>query len=251
MRGHLAFDPVVHSTGHCRHFLLARLNAQRHPTARKFAGSSINNGICYPPKIRVQDIPLVPLIDDRMGCIRKELLQVEQQHPARTAILAVMPCQLLFDALDLPVQSLTNPACTVVIDHAGVVKRLQHFLADDLVDLSVCNMRSVNPTNLAAFADREMNVFLRPPPFGQNKPPLLRCVGKQMPLKVLRALLPAYTVAAFPAVFEHRVVAEHFFQRTEGGTTGFLSGSACCPAALVSCFMALLTCHKSIRSSYR
>lgn len=107
-----------------------------------------------------------------------------------------MPCQLLFDALDLPVQSLTNPACTVVIDHAGVVKRLQHFLADDLVDLSVCNMRSVNPTNLAAFADREMNVFLRPPPFGQNKPPLLRCVGKQMPLKVLRALLPAYTVAA-------------------------------------------------------
>ena len=105
-------------------------------------------------------------------------------------------------------------------------------------------MRSVNPTNLAAFADREMNVFLRPPPFCQNKPPLLRCVGKQMPLKVLRALLPAYTVAAFPAIFEHRVVTEYFFQRTEGGTPSFLSGSACCPAALVSCFMALLTCHK-------
>ena len=118
----------------------------------------------------------VPLIDDGMGCVREEFLQVEQQHPARTAILAVMPCQLLFDALDMPVQPLTNPACTVVIDHAGVIKRLQHFLADDLVDLSVCNMRSVNPTNLAAFTDREMNVFLRPPPFCQIWPEMLqRC----------------------------------------------------------------------------
>ena len=44
--------------------------------ARKFAGSSINNGICYPPKIRVQDIPLVPLIDDGMGRMGHSSIQV-------------------------------------------------------------------------------------------------------------------------------------------------------------------------------
>lgn len=147
-------------------------------------------------------------------------------------------------------QTFSGTTCTVVVDHAGAIQRFQHLFAENFVDLSICDMRSVNRANFATFAECEMDGWFRSPTLVENLTPPFCRTGKQMHLIVLDGLLPTNPIAALLPVEEHLPIRKDFIQRTKAVTPGLSPGLACCPAALVSCFMTFLTCQ-NIRPPYK
>ena len=87
----LAFHPVVQERGKRHHFLLAWLHTQRHTHAARHRR---HHQIRQRPQVRVQDQLPVPLVQQRVGRLREEMVEIHKEHGARPSIPAVMPAQV-------------------------------------------------------------------------------------------------------------------------------------------------------------
>lgn len=117
-------------------------------------------------------------------------------------------------------QALSLLAGPVVIDHAGAVERRQHLPGENLVDLSVRDVRCVDGPKLSPLPQGKADGFSRPPfPVQDPAPPLGRA-GKQVQLKVMCRSFPAHAVAALFPVLEHVPVAENARQPAQAVAAG-------------------------------
>ena len=72
----LALNPIVHRTRQRHHLLLTGFHTQRHSTSWNVPGCALDNGICKPPQVIIQDNLPMPLVDEIVRSKRKVLLQV-------------------------------------------------------------------------------------------------------------------------------------------------------------------------------
>lgn len=111
------------------------------------------------------------------------------------------------------------------------------------MDLSVCDMRSINGADFPSFLQGEMGAFLElilPVQY------ILSAAGssrEQMEPKVLGALLPSYAVAALLPMEEHLPIGEGLPQSAQVLTAGLLILQAAGLAPFVTRLLALLTSH--------
>lgn len=178
-----------------------------------------------------------------MWGIGEESLQIQQQNCPFPSKAPVMPMKLFLQTAEMPVKALVLLACPVVIDHTGVIKGNQNFIAQNLVNLPIRNVGRIYGAYLPTLPKGEMGTLHRLPRLFQNLLPPSCCPGKQVNFKVLNTLLPPYPVTAFPAIEEHLAITEHLVHWPKCITPGLFSFLPLGFAALVSCFMPFLACH--------
>ena len=92
------------------------------------------------------------LIDQVVGRIGKVAFQVNLENSALPAVAAIMPGEVLFDPVEVPMQPLPNLAGSIVVYHGGGIEWYEDLVAEGLVHLPVCDVWRVNGTYLPAFA---------------------------------------------------------------------------------------------------
>lgn len=179
------------------------------------------------------------------------MVKVHQEHGARPAIPLILPTQLVRQPFIMKVQAHTRPAGPVVINHSRPIQRGQNVLCQCLMDLAIIDVRRIYRACFPAFPQDEKCSFPRFPFPAHNLPAALCRPGKQVALKVLCALFPPDTVAAFPPIEKHIVIAKGPFFGSYRVAAGL---SVCLPpflAALISRLAALVACHSYSPAPYR
>lgn len=177
------------------------------------------------------------------ACVWEKSVVVRQDNDPAGPILPVMLTQVHFQAFIVEVQALVLLACAVVVNHARSIQWGQDPLGQDLVDLSVIDVRRVDLPDLSPLPQGEMYALAWLPGSVQDLPPPGCGARKQVQFKVLGGLFPPHPVTAFFPGHEHGPVAEHGFQRPHGVASLLAAPLPLRLAALVSRLPALLACH--------
>lgn len=140
-----------------------------------------------------------------MGRRREELLVIHKQDPAFATIASIMLTQIIGKHPHSEMKAFIRQARSVFVYHVGKIQRHQRTACQRLMHLPVLYLRCADGPHFTPLMNWEVDVLSGHPLMCEQLTSPFSRFGKKVQLETLNAILPAYSVTASFAVFEHRI----------------------------------------------